>query len=60
MKRFAAGVSLAGLVVMIGVVIVLSRASSLTVESRLALYLLGLALFILGGSGARTNLRRHQ
>ena len=56
MRGFAAGVSLAGLVVMIAVVIILARTSILTVESRVALYLFGLALFIVGGSLARAGL----
>jgi peptidoglycan/LPS O-acetylase OafA/YrhL len=56
-RRCAAGVSLAGLVVMIGVVIILARTSTFTVESRVALYLFGLALFIIGGSLAQAGLR---
>ena len=57
MRGFAAGVSLAGLVVMIAAVIILARMSILTVESRVALYLFGLALFIVGGSLAHAGLR---
>ena len=58
--RWATCVSLVGLATMSGVVGLLSLTSAASVETRAALYLGGLGLFILGGSARDIALARHR
>ncbi len=51
MKRLAAGVSITGLALMTSVASLLCGSSAVTLETRIALFLSGVALFVAGGAG---------
>lgn len=60
MTRFAAGVSITGLAVMTGAAVILGRTAAFSLETRVTLHLVGLALFILGGAAGDVVIFRHR